>query len=157
MHVIEIDLIDPETLQAALDAPSAVLGRRVNRDAGGSIRFEAKLGSEENIRAPLRVKLKPLPNCVFAVTVYIGGVPIGTAKLPRPIKQFEAVLVGSDFENVKTVPGIRRKALHLLGRAIANTESHKAKPGGRDPGAFFAELAGESLFLWGHIAGMLPM
>lgn len=94
MHVVEVDLVDPEALQALLGGLRAVLGGRVHGDAL-ALGVEAELGGQEDVGAALGVQAEPLADEVFAVAVDVGRVPVGAAKLPGAVEQLQASLVGT--------------------------------------------------------------
>lgn len=93
MHIIQVNVVDAEPLQALVGAFQDIFRGRVC-DHAGILHLEAKLGREEDVGAALRVEPEPLAHDVFAVAIDVGSVPVCTAELPRAIENLEALLVG---------------------------------------------------------------
>jgi hypothetical protein len=97
------------------------------------------------------VKLEPLADSLFAVTVRVGSVPVGATKFPGPVEELEALFVGSsEVEKVRILIISLWNRKLVLGCSISDAETHQAETNGRDSRPISAELAGRRI-RWGHV------
>ena len=122
MHVVQVDGLDPEPLEALLQRLLAVLRRGVNVDALGRP-HEPELGREladvslsadhllvargpvthEDVLAAFGMHLEPLSDEVLVVAIDVCRIPVDAAYLPSPVQDLEAVFIGSAAESVVCV------------------------------------------------------
>lgn len=92
------------------------------------------------------MKLEPFAYDIFTVAVDISCVPIGTAKFPCTVEEFETFFVRSgDISEVQEL-----EMLFIRGCSVSDADSHKTKTNGWDLGAILGELSKRELSWRSH-------
>ncbi|KAI6768165.1 hypothetical protein HG530_006174 [Fusarium avenaceum] len=95
MHVVQINVVNAESLQAALDSLLHILRRSVNHETLIANPY-SKLRCQEDILTALRVQFEPLSDKVLAIAINISCIPVGTAEFPGAIEDLETIFIGSE-------------------------------------------------------------
>lgn len=94
MDIIQVNVLNPQPLQAALTLLSAVFGGAVHLKGTHNLLY-AELCGQENVRAALRVQREPFADYVFRLGVCVGGIPVPVADFPGMVKKLEELFLGS--------------------------------------------------------------
>lgn len=122
VEVVEVDVIDAEPLQAAVDGATDVSGAAVRLQPGPlGVVVDAELGGDEGPVAAVLQRLAD-QHLVGVGPVHLGGVEEGHAQLERPVDDLDG--------------------LRLVGAAVEGAHAHAAEADGGNFGTVAAQATG---------------